>query len=51
MALVGVLSLSGVTSIYANNRVNPNGSNIVIPYMEYINDVTAGLKITTSGEA
>ncbi|MGL4345181.1 MAG: hypothetical protein ACRCTE_08295 [Cellulosilyticaceae bacterium] len=51
VALVGVVSLSGVSSIYANNVVNTNQSSIVVPYMDYINDATVGLKITSSGEA
>ena len=51
VALVGVVSLSGVSSIYANNVVNTNDSKIVVPYMDYINDATVGLKITSGGEA
>lgn len=51
VALVGVISLSRVSSIYANSIGNVNKSGIVAPYMEYINNATVALKITTSGEA
>lgn len=51
VALVGVVSLSGGSNIYANNMVNTNDSKIVAPYMDYINDATVGLKITSGGEA
>lgn len=51
VALVGVVSLSGGSNIYADNVVNTNDSKIVAPYMDYINDATVGLKITSSGEA
>lgn len=51
IALVGVMSLRGVSSVYASNVVNMEGNSIIVPYMDYINEATVGLKITTNGEA
>lgn len=51
VALVGVLSVTGASSIYAKDIVNTNENNIIVPYMDYINDATVGLKITSDGEA
>ncbi|MDU6855721.1 MAG: hypothetical protein E6370_15010 [Clostridiales bacterium] len=51
VALVGVLSVTGVSSIYANDLVNVRENYIIVPYMDYINDATVGLKITSDGEA
>ncbi len=51
VALVGVLSVTGASSVYAKDVVNTNENNIIVPYMDYINDATVGLKITSDGEA
>lgn len=51
IALIGVISISGLPSIYANSVSIMNESGIVVPCMEYINNATVALKITTSGEA
>lgn len=51
VALVGVLSVTGASSIYAKDVINTNDNSIIVPYMDYINDATVGLKITSDGEA
>lgn len=51
VALVGVLSVTGASSIYAKDVINTNENSIIVPYMDYINDATVGLKITSDGEA
>lgn len=51
VALVGVLSVTGASSIYAKDIVNTNENSTIVPYMDYINDATVGLKITSDGEA
>ena len=51
VALVGVLSVTGASSIYAKDVINTNENCIIVPYMDYINDATVGLKITSDEEA